>query len=273
MEQSSIAVLRAEMVSLVMNLSSEDIKLYTDDFRNFRMISKMNGFYPHYNNANCKRYHYLEDAFIDYKPGQILISFTEIGKFAIFEQLSHFLDMMNAYYVSSAFVDFTPYQIIISSERQRLVFVCSDLSKTEDIVRYAWMMKLSVVITNDGNQLEITVSNQIYRNYTEAMEMFEKLFNCIDRSNRSLSRCIHPKKLLTQYGKNRTDYIETMNDYEIVDPMSSEIKSSSVEIATQWLNQNNPESSELVRDYYERYLADNKFPVQYCVFRKLVLKF
>lgn len=261
----------------------------------------------YYENGTCRKYNDLESALIDYKPGQILISFTDLQKYGIFDKLSELRDMFLNYRYNccgghNGKIDFIPYQIIVASEKQKLVFVCTDPSKSESITNCVnKCLNSQVVIAYEQNRLEITVTDQVARDYSHATDLFRKLTIHVDKVDRELSECIRIATKRTQRGDvadidyitvNRSMLTPRMSTDEMgklfanvhtVNIINGNINGGQVVLnanpqeeknaaVIRWIIVNPPENKEVTTIYYRRYIAANPNGVNDKLFGPIVHK-
>lgn len=185
---------RDQLLVKLASVDGDELDFYIRDIEMLENKLKSINLRKYYESSTCKKFYSLESALGVYKPGQILIAFTEICKFGIFDTIQDFGNMMMNYRTTlrGRVVDFIPYQIIISTESQKLVFFCTNTRKSGVIMNYVRQSLGSrVVISGDNNRLEFTVSDISARNYDHATELFKKLTSYVNQVDPDLRDYIH----------------------------------------------------------------------------------
>ena len=184
-------------------------------------------------------------------------------------------------------VDFEPKQIIVSTEKQQLIFICTDASKSAEVsnhVKNHLQSEATIEKVNDTT-VQITCDRSV-ANYRAAGELFEKLQSHIDGD---LIYHLQPIRLQTEcIGPGRTvDFIEisrakaagylTIEDMEKLFRGSTIVNNGNINIgannhigdvnintkegksmaARNWIAANPPNENESTTDYYKRYLTAN----------------
>lgn len=245
-----------------------------------------------YGQYNSKKYKTLDNALEDYKPGDILIYFTEVDTHGIFKDINDFHYFLQALSNEMERNNFScsPSQLILSSENQKIVFCCNDKNATSELSKYAkncFGGKVDLIENVLEHKIEMVIDGVISKDYNDMRKMYSKLYDHVKAVNYNLAENISINELRTDNGveyskvnmrRSFTDMtieeltkllatipsnklsigpinINGNNNKVVINTVNgnaNNIKKDNNEELIKWIMQNKPQQKEFKKDYYAK---------------------
>lgn len=226
--------------------------------------------------SNCAKFTKLLDALNSVQDDRILIQFTDIDLFCIFEnrEYMHFVDTINM----NTEADTPPinlYQIILAGKRQKMVFACTDSKYFTKLQTYARDC-FNAKVTASRNQITVDIinssENDINTNYDRLYKYIDSIgdIDCLEVMNeiRIISESTHKYRkfsLNDNFGGNYTpgeliSMLRSVHTLNITITGNNNNVMSIVNVdkkqqAREWISANPPIEREVTANYYARYTA------------------
>ncbi|SIP85966.1 Hypothetical protein PACV_251 [Pacmanvirus A23] len=296
-----------EIKALISQLSQADKKLFADKFQqiNKQATALINNkqLYKLYKLSRCEKYENIVEALNNYTSDNILVYFTELEVYGIFEVDAYYnmvKKLMENEEDNDIKIPFTPKQIVLSGNKQKIIMLCTN-ENIDKIKNYAnEFFKSGVIVKNNSaDEIEIMVENKLIDNSDDVAKLFKEFYGYIYKKDKQLTDNIKLPKIHMAGDKqyickniSADNYLSNVND--IIKLLATHNPAANIQVnvmigggqvingdfinklkpddsAKEWVKNNPPNDHEITTDYYKRYLNIFKKGISVQKFTKYVV--